>query len=123
MPVDTLSFINSSDDFRRAHPEDLDCIYYTPIRGRTLPSISISEFRASLKIVKEEPASRGEEIYSYWNNQDIDSLGFSRDETLHIRKDPNDMFYLEIENIVHHGSLAELEVKLFEWARDEGWLD
>lgn len=67
-------------------------------------------------------AADGEDVYSYWNNKSLDSTCYGLEEVLHIRRKADGSFYLEIGNILYHGSLAELEEKLFEWARDEGWL-
>jgi hypothetical protein len=33
------------------------------------------------------------------------------------------MFRLEIANLLHTGTLEELEGILYSWAREEGWLD
>jgi hypothetical protein len=33
------------------------------------------------------------------------------------------LFRLEIANLLHRGSLEELECILYNWARDEGWFD
>ena len=97
--------------------------YSTPIRrGKPLSSVSIADFRKTLKIRKSDLAIYGEDVYSYWNNKPIDSPCPGLEEVLHIRRKGDGSFYLEIGNILHHGSLAELEEKLFEWARDEGWL-
>jgi len=97
-------------------------IYSTSIRGRALSIVSIADFRETLKILKGDLGDYSEDIYSYWNNKSIDSANPRPEEVLHIRKKSDGSFYLEIGNMLHHGSLAELEEKLFEWARDEGWL-
>ncbi len=84
--------------------------------------VSIADFRETLKILKGGLGDYSEDIYSYWNNKSIDSVNPRLEEVLHIRKKGDGSFNLEIGNLMHHGSLAELEEKLFEWARDEGWL-
>ncbi|MCP9877997.1 hypothetical protein KBZ17_15455 [Cyanobium sp. A2C-AMD] len=86
-----------------------------------MSEVSIDEFRATLKVSSGEPLSRGEEVYSYWNNQSADPICFDPEEGLHIVRRTDGSFYLEIGNILHQGPLAELEEKLFEWAGDEGW--
>lgn len=86
-----------------------------------MPNITIDDFRTTVKITKGERVDLGEEVYSYWNNQEVESPGFNRDEILHIRKSRDGRFYLEIANTIHRGSLAELEEKLFEWSQAEGW--
>lgn len=62
-------------------------------------------------------------IYSYWNNQSVGVSICNWEEILHIRKSDDGTFCLQIGNTLHRGALAELEVKLYEWAMDEGWLD
>lgn len=86
-----------------------------------MPEISIDEFRASLKVSSDEALGCGEQVYSYWNNQSASPAHCDREEVLHVMREADGSFYLEIGNILHRGPLAELEEKLFEWARDEGW--
>ena len=88
-----------------------------------MSNVSIADFRETLKIGKSGLAGCSEDVYTYWNNKSIDSASPALEEVLHIRRKDDGSFYLEIGNILHRGSLAELEEKLFEWARDEGWLD
>jgi hypothetical protein len=88
---------------------------------RTLSEVSIDKFRATLNVSSGEPVSRAEEVYSYWNTKSADPICFDPEDGLHIMRRTNGSFYLEIGNILHQGPLAELEEKLFEWARDEGW--
>lgn len=86
-----------------------------------MSDISIGEFRATLKVSRGDMDVGGEEIYSYWNNQSADRTHFDLEEVLHITRKTDGSFYLEIGNLLHHGTLEELEEILFEWAQDEGW--
>ena len=47
----------------------------------------------------------------------------SLEESLHIKELLDGSFVLEIGNITHKGTVAELEEMLYEWAADEGWLN
>ena len=105
-------------------------IFAKPIRiqhsssySRAMKRVSVEQFRATLKISVDEQKAPGEVIYSYWNNQLASSTCCNIEEVLHIMRRSDGLFYLEIGNLVHTASLAILEEKLFEWARDEGWLD
>jgi len=63
-----------------------------------------------------------ERIFSYWNNQAVVSQRGDRNEGLHIVRSTDRGFRLEIANLLHCGSLEELEGILYAWALDEGWL-
>jgi hypothetical protein len=84
---------------------------------------SIAEFRASLRLTWADPRSPGERVFSYWNNEAVTSESCDRDEVLHIVRSADGGFRLEIANLLHSGSLEELEGILYAWALDEGWLD
>ncbi len=98
-------------------------IHHSSSKPRAMKSVSVEQFRATLKIIVDEQEAPGEAIYSYWNNQLASSTCCNTEEVLHITRSSDGLFYLEIGNLVHTASLATLEVKLYEWARDEGWLD
>lgn len=84
---------------------------------------SLDDFRSTRKILVLEPSDSGETVYTYWNNNSDVFDEFNRDEILHIVREANGGFYLQIANIVERGPLQQLEEKLYEWAKDEGWLD
>jgi len=96
---------------------------YTAPSRKTMQTVSIDQFRATLKVSHDTVGDEQEEVYTYWNNQLVSATYCNREEVLHIAKRLDGSFYLEIGNILHSGSLSLLEEKLFEWAMDEGWLD
>jgi hypothetical protein len=83
---------------------------------------SLKEFRASLRLTWESPESLDELIFSYWNNASATSSFCDTEEVLHINRSRDGSFYLQISNLVHTGTLEELEAILYTWALDEGWL-
>lgn len=87
----------------------------------TVPSIE--EFRSSLRLTWESPDNPGELIFSYWNNASATSSSCDAEEVLHINRRRDGSFHLQIANLVHTGTLEELEEILYDWALDEGWLD
>lgn len=85
--------------------------------------MSLADFRATLRLTRADPDGRGEKVFSYWNNDGVTPESCDREEVLHIVRAGDGSFRLEIANLSHEGSLEELESILYEWARDEGWLD
>ena len=85
--------------------------------------VSLAEFRATLRLTWADADSHGEKVLSYWNNEAVTQDLCDRDEVLHITRATDGVFRLEIANVLHSGSLEELEVILYTWARDEGWFD
>ncbi|MCP9787431.1 hypothetical protein KBY99_00350 [Cyanobium sp. Maggiore-St4-Cus] len=85
--------------------------------------VTLSEFRATLRVTWVDADGRGEKVFSYWNNELVTSKLCAREEVLHLIRNADGSFYLEIANITKEGSLEELEEALYEWAADEGWLD
>lgn len=85
--------------------------------------VSLSEFRATLRLTWVDPEGRGEMIFSYWNNGSVTHELCDREEVLNIIRRADGSFYLQIANLLHKGSLEELEEALYEWAKDEGWFD
>lgn len=84
---------------------------------------SIAEFRATLRLTGQDPEAAGEKVFSYWNNGSVTAEACDREEVLHIVRAADGSFRLEIANLIHTGSLEELEGILYAWALDEGWLD
>lgn len=84
---------------------------------------SIEDFRATLKLTWDDPTAMGERVFSYWNNQSVTSSSCDREEVLHISRRKDGAFLLEIANCTYEGTLEELEMTLYSWALDEGWLD
>jgi hypothetical protein len=91
--------------------------------GDHMTRASIQEFRETRRVTKDASAAGCEDIFSYWNNHSVTAESCDREEVLHIARRADGSFYLEIGNIVHSGTLDDLEKILYEWARDEGWLD
>jgi hypothetical protein len=87
-----------------------------------MQEVSIGEFRSTREVSACEHLGAGVKIYSYWNNQDAGPTLCDGDEVLHIIRQADGSFNLEIGNLLHRGDLAELEEILFEWASSEGWL-
>ena len=85
--------------------------------------VTLSEFRATLRVTWVDADGRGEKVFSYWNNELVTSELCAREEVLHLIRNADGSFYLEIANITKEGSLEELEEALYEWATDEGWLE
>jgi hypothetical protein len=83
---------------------------------------SIAQFRSTLRLTWADPDSPDYRVFSYWNNEAVTSESCDREEVLHIVRSPDGGFRLEIGNLLHSGSLEDLEGILYEWARDEGWL-
>ncbi len=88
-----------------------------------MAAVTLSEFRATLRLTQVDDEGRGEKVFSYWNNESVTSKLCPREDVLHLIRRANGSFYLEIANIVQEGSLEELEEALYEWASDEGWLN
>ena len=88
-----------------------------------MAAASIEEFRATLRLTWEFRESPRELIFSYWNNEMVTPSFCDTDEVLHITRGPDGSFHLQIANLVHKGSLEELEEILYAWALDEGWLE
>ena len=70
----------------------------------------------------ESQDSPGELLFSYWYNGPVTSSSCISEEVLHIRRNADGSFYLQITNLVHRGNLQELEEILYGWALSEGWL-
>jgi hypothetical protein len=85
--------------------------------------VSLAEFTATLKLTWGDPALEGEKVFSYWNNESVSSDSVNSEEALRIVRARNGEFRLEIANLLHKGTLEELEGILYAWALDEGWLD
>lgn len=85
--------------------------------------VTLTQFRATLRLTWVDDESRGEKVFSYWNNESVTHEVCNREEVLHIIRRFDGSFHLQIANIVQEGSLEELEEALYEWASDEGWLD
>jgi hypothetical protein len=85
--------------------------------------VSLTEFRATLRLTWAGSDCLGEKVFSYWNNEAVTQDLCDCDEVLHITRAADGVFRLEIANLPHSGSLEELEGILYAWARDEGWFD
>jgi hypothetical protein len=83
---------------------------------------SLEEFRATLRLTWESPDNPGELLFSYWNNGMVASSSCDTEEVLHISRNADGSFHLQIANLIHRGNLEELEEILYGWALDEGWL-
>lgn len=88
-----------------------------------MAAASLADFRATLKVTWIDPDGRGEKVFSYWNNQSVTHELCDREEVLHLVRRADGAFYLQIANQLQEGPLEELEEALYEWARDEGWID
>ena len=88
-----------------------------------MTAVTLSQFRATLRLTWVDAEGREEKVFSYWNNESVTHDVCNREEALHIVRRFDGSFYLQIANIVQEGSLEELEEALYEWANDEGWLD
>jgi hypothetical protein len=86
-------------------------------------AVSLADFRATLRLTWADPEGYGEKFFSYWNNESATSESCDLGEALHIVRSGDGSFRLEIANLLHRGSLEELECILYNWARDEGWFD
>jgi len=86
-------------------------------------AVTFADFRATLRLTWADPEWLGEKVFSYWNNQDVTSFTCDSSEVMHIIRASDGTFRLEIANLLHIGSLEELEELLYMWAREEGWLD
>lgn len=88
-----------------------------------MAEVTLNEFRATLRLTWVDREGRAEKIFSYWNNEEATHESCDRQEVLHIMRMADGRFYLEIANTVREGTLEQLEQELFDWARDEGWLE
>jgi hypothetical protein len=88
-----------------------------------MTGVTLSQFRATLRLTWVDTEGRGEKVFSYWNNESVTHDLCNREEVLHIVRRSDGSFYLQIANQHQEGGLEELEEALFEWARDEGWFD
>jgi hypothetical protein len=87
-----------------------------------MAEITLNEFRATLRLTWVDPEGRDEKIFSYWNNEFVTHEACDREAVLHIIRRTDGIFYLEIANLLHEGTLDELEEALYSWALDEGLL-
>lgn len=94
---------------------------YLPVR--VMGKASLAQFRASLEVVHQQGEGHKEIVFVYWHRERVNDSSPLHEDSLRIMRRSNGLFYLEIGNIVHEGDLSELEEILFEWARDEGWLE
>ena len=83
-------------------------------------SISIDDFRSTLRVIAPCDATDVDKVFTYWNNSGED---LDLDETLHLRCRNDGQCYLEIANVLYEGSLQVLEEFLYHWALDEGWFE
>jgi hypothetical protein len=88
-----------------------------------MTAVTLSQFRATLRLTWVDAEGRGEKVFSYWNNESVTHDLCNREEVLHIVRRFDGSFYLQIANQLQEGGLEELEAALFEWAQDEGWFD
>jgi hypothetical protein len=84
---------------------------------------TLETFRATLKLTWEDPSLDGVKVFSYWNNSAVTSSQCDLGEVLHITRCTDGSFLLQIANLLHEGTLEELEETLYSWALEEGWLD
>jgi|688.fasta_scaffold604776_2 hypothetical protein len=85
---------------------------------------SFRDFKDTLRVISLASGSSGDKLYTYWNNSSIDaSSPIDLDEIIHITQRTDGSFCLAIANCIFEGDLEDLEIKLYEWALDEGWLD
>jgi len=85
--------------------------------------VTLADFRATLRLTWADPDSPGERVFSYWNNEAVTPDACDRGEVMHIVRSSDGAFRLEIANLLHSGTLEELEQVLYKWAGDEGWFD
>jgi hypothetical protein len=88
-----------------------------------MATVTLIEFRATLRLTWVDAEGCGEKVFSYWNNESVTQETCDREEVLHIVRRPDGTFYLQIANLVWEGSLEELEEALYAWALDEGWFE
>jgi hypothetical protein len=88
-----------------------------------MTAVTLSQFRATLRLTWVDAEGCGEKVFSYWNNESVTHDKCNRGEVLHIVRRFDGSLYLQIANIVQEGTLEELEEALYVWASDEGWLD
>ena len=86
-------------------------------------AVTLTGFRATLRLTWADPESPGERVFSYWNNEAVPPEDCDRAEVMHIVRASDGAFRLEIANLLHTGNLEDLEEILYEWACDEGWFD
>lgn len=92
-------------------------------RCSPMAAVSLSEFRAMIRLTWDDAEGRGEKVFSYWNNEAVTHESCDREEVLHIVRRHDGTFYLQIANLVQEGTLEELEEALHAWALDEGWFE
>lgn len=91
---------------------------------RQVAATSFRDFKDTLRVIALASMDSGDKLYTYWNNTSIDlSAPLDLDEIIHITQRADGSFYLAIANCIFEGGLEDLEMKLYEWALDEGWLD
>lgn len=88
-----------------------------------MAAVALSRPQETHRLTCVNSEGHGEKILSYWNNQSVTHDACNREEALQIVRRLESSFYLQIANIVQEGLLEELEKALYEWARDEGWLN
>lgn len=89
-----------------------------------MATTSFRDFKDTLRVIPLVSKDNGDKLYTYWNNTSIDaSVPADLDEIIHIAQRSDGSFCLTIANCIYEGELEDLEIKLYEWALDEGWLD
>jgi hypothetical protein len=89
-----------------------------------MAATSFRDFKDTLQIIPLASGNSGEKLYTYWNNKGIMAPApVDPDEIIHIVQRLDGSFCLTISNCIFEGELEDLEIKLYEWALDEGWLD
>ena len=88
-----------------------------------MAAVTLSQFRATLRLAWVDAEGRGEKVFSYWNHESVTHDLCNREEVLHIVRRSDGSFYLQVANLVQEGTLEELEEVLYGWALDEGWLE
>lgn len=91
---------------------------------RQVVATSFRDFKETLRVIALASTDSGNKLYTYWNNTSIDmSAPVDLDEIIHITQRPDGSFFLTIANCIFEGELEDLEMRLYEWALDEGWVD
>ena len=121
--MDRQTLIDRPENFFESQNISASKGYSTHVLTKIAVAVSLSDFRATMRLTWADPEAPSEKIFSYWNNQAATSEDCDRNEVLHIVRAADGGFTLEIANLRHRGSLEELECILYSWASDEGWFD
>lgn len=88
---------------------------------QAMPTLTLSEFRDTLRVLPLNADTSTKELYIYCGEMGTASHPENTEELLHILHTKDGRYILEIANLCFIDELPVLEEALYNWAKDEGW--